>query len=337
MPGGWSRKGAIVKTPELLWLVPQGMAGIRLDKFLADAARLGSRERATDAVGKGKVFVNDREAGPDDAARQLRAGDAVRVWADRPGSARGRGARTAGDLQILYEDSALIVVNKPAGLLAVPLQQRRKAPSVYGHLEEHLRSRTRHRPLVVHRIDRDTSGIVVFAKHARVQEQLKAQFERREPERVYWAVVHGHPRPPQGTWRDDVVWDSKRLLQLRAHPHDARKKEAVSHYRVVDTFRGASLVEIRLETGKRNQIRLQARLHGHPIVGERVYAGTDASRTAIAFSRQALHACRLSFQHPVDGRPLTFEAPLPADMGELLAQLRAISAPGAPSPRPTRP
>jgi len=298
------------------------MVGRRLDKFLADAARLGSRGRAADALAKGKVFVNDREAGPDDAARPLRAGDAVRVWADRPGSARRRSTRTAGDLQILYEDSALIVVNKPAGLLVVPLQQRSEAPSAFGHLEEHLRSRTRRRPLVVHRIDRDTSGIVVFAKNARVQEQLKAQFERREPERVYWGVVYGHPRPPQGTWRDQLVWDSKRLLQMRAHPHDARKREAISHYRVVEVLRGASLMEIRLETGKRNQIRVQARLHGHPIVGERLYAGADASPTGIAFSRQALHAHRLAFRHPVDGRPLAFDAPLPADLQELLGRLR---------------
>jgi 23S rRNA pseudouridine1911/1915/1917 synthase len=332
-----SRKGAIVKTPELSWLVPAGMAGTRLDKFLADAARLGSRGRAVDALAKGKVFVNNREAVSDDAARRLHTGDAVRVWADRPGSARRRGGRTAGDLDILYEDRALIVVNKPAGLLAVPLQQRSEAPSAYGHLEQHLRSRTRRRPLVVHRIDRDTSGIVVFAKNTRVQDQLKAQFERREPERVYWAVVHGRPRPHQGTWRDQLVWDSTRLLQMRAHPHDARKKEAISHYRVVEALRGASLVEFRLETGKRNQIRVQARLHGHPIVGERLYAGGDVSAGSIAFPRQALHACRLSFRHPIDGRPLTFEAPLPADLGELLAQLRAISARGAPSPRPSRP
>jgi 23S rRNA pseudouridine1911/1915/1917 synthase len=311
-----------VKTPELSWSVADDTAGMRLDTFLADAARLGSRGRAADALAKGKVFVNNREAASDDAARRLHAGDAVRVWVDRPGSARRRSARTAGELEILYEDHALIVVNKPAGLLAVPLQQRRAAPSAFGHLEEHLRSRTRRRPLVVHRIDRDTSGVVVFAKNARVQEQLKAQFERREPERVYWGVVHGHPRPPQGTWRDQLVWDSKRLLQMRAHPHDARKKEAISHYRVVEALRGASLVEIRLDTGKRNQIRVQARLHGHPIVGERLYAAADALRTAIAFSRQALHAHRLAFRHPVDGRRLTFEAPLPVDLMKLLERLR---------------
>jgi 23S rRNA pseudouridine1911/1915/1917 synthase len=311
-----------VKKAELSWIVTEEMAGTRLDRFLADAARLGSRGRAAEALAKGKVFVNDEEARAADGARRLRGGDVVRVWVDRPGSARRRGGK-AGALEILYEDGALVVVNKPAGLLAVPLQQRREASSAYSQLEEHLGSRTRRHPLVVHRIDRDTSGVVVFAKNARVQEQLKAQFERREPERVYWAVVHGHPRPPQGTWRDLLVWDSKRLLQVRAHPHDARKKEAVSHYRVLETFRSASLVEVRLETGKRNQIRVQARLHGHPVVGERLYARPDGLERRLTFSRQALHAHRLSFRHPVEGRPLRFEAPIPADMEALLAQLRS--------------
>lgn len=304
------------------WTVSEEASGVRLDRFLAAPDRLGSRGRAADALAKGKVFVNEREVGPADAARRLGAGDAVRVWMDRPGSARRRRALSAGgDLQILFEDASLIAVNKPAGLLAVPLQQRSEAPSAYAYVQKHLRSRTRRRPLVVHRIDRDTSGIVVFAKNARVQEQVKGQFELREPERVYWAVVYGHPRPPQGTWRDHLVWDAASLLQRRAHPGDPRKKEAISHYRVLDTFRDASLVEIRLETGKRNQIRIQARLHGHMLVGERLYVHGSAAQPPIAFPRQALHAHRLSFRHPVDGRPLTVEAPIPDDLRMLLARL----------------
>ncbi|MBI2187924.1 MAG: RluA family pseudouridine synthase [Acidobacteria bacterium] len=330
-----------------VWTVPDEAAGSRLDKFLAATERLGSRGGAADALARGKVFVNGTEARPSDGSRTLRAGDAVRVWMDRPGSARRPGGGTAGELEILYEDDALIVVNKPAGLLAVPLQQRPDASSAYGYIEDHLRSRTRRRPLVVHRIDRDTSGLVVFAKNTRVQEQLKAQFERREPERVYWAVVSGHPRPPQGSWRDELAWDVKALVQTRAHPRDPRKKEAISHYRVLETFRSAALVEVRLETGKRNQIRIQARLHGHPIVGERLYvdaAGLPRSSShgsarpalrTIDCARQALHAHRLSFRHPVDGRPLTFEAPLPRDLEDLLTRLRArpsaTGARGAPS------
>jgi len=182
------------------------------------------------------------------------------------------------------------------------------------------------RPFVVHRIDRDTSGLVVFAKHATAQATLKDQFRRREPERVYWAVVYGHPDPPQGTWHDHLTWDTKALIQKETSPRDPRASEAISEYRVLEPFRAASLIEVRLRTGRRNQIRIQARLRGHTLVGERRYVyGPDDLRT-ISFERQALHARRLSFLHPADGRPLTFEAPLPADFETLVARLRGSSS-----------
>ncbi|MBI4265242.1 MAG: RluA family pseudouridine synthase [Acidobacteria bacterium] len=232
---------------------------------------------------------------------------------------RKRRRRSRG-LDILYEDETLLVLNKPAGLLSVPLERRRGAASAYDLLEDHLRPRGKRRPLVVHRIDRDTSGLVIFAKTAFAQQGLKEQFERREPDRVYLAIVRGHPDPPQGTWRDRLVWDAKALIQRRTRQSDPRGKDAVSHYRVLESFPGASLVEVRLETGKRNQIRIQAQLRGHPLVGERRYG--SGAREPIAFCRQALHAHRLAFSHPVDGRPLRFEAPIPADLEELLARLR---------------
>ena len=312
--------------PELpAWTVAPADAGTRLDKYLADRSRLGSRSRVNDALAKGKIFVNGSEAKAADAGSRVRAGDVVGVWIDRPGSAHRR-RKTIADsqLEVVYEDDQVIVVNKPAGLLAVPLAQRRDVGSAFDDVGAHLRPRGRKKPLVVHRIDRDTSGLVVFAKNIRAQQHLKDQFLRRDPERLYLAVVHGHPRPPLGTWRDDIVWDADALLQKRAHPRDPKKKEAVSHYRVLETLKGASLLEIRLETGKRNQIRIQARLHGYALVGERLYterAGAG-SRVSISFGRQALHAHRLSFQHPTSGRSVAVEAPLPPDMQELLRRLR---------------
>ena len=207
-------------------------------------------------------------------------------------------------------------------MLSVPLPRREDAPSVYDHLERYLRPQRR-RPFVVHRIDRDTSGLVVFAKDPRTQQALKKQFIRRDPERVYLALVYGHPEPQRGTWRDHLVWDRKALIQKRTYPRDPQGTEAICHYRVVDAFRDTSLIEVRLETGKRNQIRLQARLRGHTLVGERRYvSGPDAVRP-IDFPRQALHAQRLAFSHPVDGRELRFEAPLPADFDDLLLRLRS--------------
>jgi 23S rRNA pseudouridine1911/1915/1917 synthase len=311
-----------------VWTVSDAEAGIRLDKYLASEGRLGSRAKAMAALERGKIFLNGEEASLAEASRRLAAGDAIRAWMDRPGTSKPRPrVRSVGDLQILYEDDDLLVANKPAGLLAVPLERRADAPSVYERLEDHFRGRGRRlRPFVVHRIDRDTSGLVVFAKHAAAQAALKAQFRRREPERLYWAVVYGCPDPPQGTWRDHLTWDTKALIQKETSPRDPRASEAISDYRVLQGFRGASLLEVRLRTGRRNQIRIQARLRGHTLVGEQRYVyGPDELRT-IPFARQALHARRLSFLHPADGRPLTFEAPLPADFASLVARLRAASS-----------
>jgi 23S rRNA pseudouridine1911/1915/1917 synthase len=251
------------------------------------------------------------------------SGDVVRVWMDRPGSASRRpGPYKSGALDILFEDAALVVLNKPAGLLSVPLERRSQSPSIVTLLEDYFRSSGKRKPFVVHRIDLDTSGLVVFAKTAKAQAALKDQFRRREPERVYLAVVYGHPSQAQGTWRDRLVWDTKALIQKETHPNDPSGMDAVSNYRVVERFAATSLIEVRLETGKRNQIRIQARLRGHTLVGEKRYVyGPDAIRP-IVFARQALHAHRLVFRHPADDRRLEFEAPLPPDMSDLLARLR---------------
>jgi 23S rRNA pseudouridine1911/1915/1917 synthase len=307
------------------WTVTAREAGVRLDKFLAGADRIGSRVRAATALERGKIFLNDREMTPDRAGTRLAAGDVVRAWMDRPGSAKRRA--TLGDdrdLPIVYEDDTLVVLDKPAGLLAVPLPLRRRenARSVFDDLKEYLRRRGRRRPFVVHRIDRDTSGLVLFAKSAAAQDHLKGQFKRHLPERVYQAVVYGHPSPASGSWRDHLVWDDRSLIQKETHPRDPRGKEAISDYRVLEELKGAAVIEVRLVTGRRNQIRIQARLRGHTLVGEQRYTyGPDTLRS-IAFPRQALHAHRLAFKHPVDGRELRFEAPLPQDLVDLIARLR---------------
>ena len=306
------------------WIIDEASSGERLDKFLAAADRVGSRGRAADALARGRIFLNDKEATPADGSTRLVSGDRVKFWPDRPGSAKRKTPRSArpGELPILYEDDALIVVNKPPGLLAVPLERQEDAASVQDELMLHLRSKGKRRPLVVHRIDRDTSGLVVFATRPDAQAKLKDQFRRREPERVYLAVVYGHPTPAAGSWTDHLVWDQKQLIQKETHPRDPRGQEARSHYRVVERLRGASLVEVRLVTGRRNQIRLQARLHGHTLIGEARYTYGSDSLRPIEFPRQALHAFRLAFRHPLTGQPLSFEAPLPVDMQGLIRGLR---------------
>jgi 23S rRNA pseudouridine1911/1915/1917 synthase len=305
------------------WTVAAAEAGVRLDKFLAATDRLASRSRVGNALERGKIFVNGKEASLADASAPVAAGDVVSVWMDRPGSAKAAPrALTSARIPILFEDAALIVVNKPAGLLSVPLERRSGAPSVQDYIEDHLRSHGKRRPMVVHRIDLDTSGLVVFAKQSAAQSQLKDQFRRREPERIYLAIVYGHPDPSHGTWRDWLVWDQRALIQKQTSPRDPKGIEAICSYRVVESFAETSLIEVRLHTGKRNQIRIQARLRGHTLVGEQRYVfGPDELRP-IDFPRQALHAHRLAFRHPVDGRALGFEAPLPPDMAQLLERLR---------------
>src|SRR6476469_8910232 len=190
--------------PEPGWTVTPEEAGTRLDKFLAHSDRLGSRSRAAAAIDRGKVYLN--------------------ASLETDGSTRP-GPR--GDLDIAYEDDVLVVVNKPPGVLTVPLERKRDAPSVFDQIVMYLKPAGRRRPFVVHRIDQDSSGLVVFAKDPVSQGRLKAQFKRREPERVYLAVVYGNPDPPSGMWRDRLVWDTTALIQKETHPRDPRGTDAI--------------------------------------------------------------------------------------------------------------
>jgi 23S rRNA pseudouridine1911/1915/1917 synthase len=326
------------------WSVEETDSGTRLDAWLASRAEIGSRGRAREAIERGKVFLNGRELVFSDAGRRLRAGDRVGFWADRPGSARPRSRKivaTRHVLDIVFEDQAILVVNKPAGWLVEPLPgEERGEVTLVDLLADHLRDAARVRAHVVHRIDRDTSGLVLFALTPEARDHLKAQFERRTPERVYLAVVHGVVQPPAGTWRDTLVWDKARLVQKRAHVHEERAKDAVAHYRVMEQHERAAILEVSLVTGKRNQIRVQAGLRGHPLVGERIYRfGFDSPASpkprsgeggpkprggedGIDFPRQALHAARLAFTHPKTRRRVEFTAALPDDLRLLVERLR---------------
>lgn len=310
--------------PKVQWTVDAGSAGLRLDKFLAAPDRLGSRQRANTSLERGRVSVNGSEVGIGEAGTRILAGDVIGFWGDRPGTAkRPQRPTDRGGLNIVYEDDVLLVVNKPAGLLTVPLERKGSVPSVYDLIAHRFKSHGKRRPYVVHRIDQDSSGLVVFAKDALTQRALQDQFKRREPERVYHAVVHGRVEPVEGTWRNHLVWNTKALIQKETHAGDPRGIESISDYRVLEAFEHASLLEVRLRTGRRNQIRVQAQVRGHSLVGENRYvADAKGGGVAISFGRQALHAVRLSFKHPVDGRTLDFEGPPPADFVDLISRLR---------------
>lgn len=323
------------------WTVSPLEADVRLDKFLAFPARLASRSAAVEALDHARVFVNGRSVGADQSGRKLVPGDVVGYWADRPGSAHARTSTTVvRGVRILYEDDALLVVDKPPGLLTVPLGRRKAAPSVATILAERPDWKGRRAPLVVHRIDRDTSGIVVFAKTPPALVHLKAQFESRLPVRIYSAIVTGVPSPASGEWRDSLVWDGDELTQRVVASTDRRARVAICEYQVVESFGRAALLDIRLITGKRNQIRVQANRHGHPLLGERQYRPAEGAapvaNTRPATSsrerdprvrlpqcpRQALHARHLELAHPLSGQQVVFDAPLPRDLIVVLDALR---------------
>lgn len=328
-PGGrWSPGFFLYAVNMTTWTVSEADAGQRLDAWLAARPEVGSRGRARDAVECGKVFLNEDELTYADAARRVRAGDVVGFWPDRPGSSRPRSrevvaARSA--LRVVYQDAHLLLADKAPGWLVEPLPGDAPAEvTLLDMVADLLRSEKKIRPYVVHRIDRDTSGLVLFALTPASRDALKIQFEKRTPTRVYLAVVNGAPEPPSGTWRDRLVWDSERLVQKRAHAEEERAKDAVARYRIVERFASQSLVEVSLVTGKRNQIRVQAGSRGHPLVGERQYRfgrPRDEAREP-AFDRQALHAARLGFTHPATRRHVEFTADMPIDMQELLRLLR---------------
>lgn len=310
-----------------IWIVGNYWAGQRLDVWLATRPEISSRGKAREAIACGKVFLNDDELVHADAGRRLEPGDRVGFWVDRPGSARPRKREIVASrdaLVLVHQDESILVLDKAPGWLVEPLPGEEGGEvTLVDLLNDRFRGAKRIRPHVVHRIDRDTSGLVLFALNPTARDHLKNQFERRTPERVYLAVVNGHPQPVSGTWRDRLVWDKERLIQKRAHLEEALGKDAEAHYRVLEQYPEQALLEVWLVTGKRNQIRVQAGVRGYPLVGERLYRfGRPRGEREPSFDRQALHATRLAFRHPYTGRDVQFTSPPPDDMIRLMDRLR---------------
>jgi 23S rRNA pseudouridine1911/1915/1917 synthase len=309
------------------WIVESADAGLRLDRWLAVRTDAGSRRRATEWIARGKVYVDGQPAESAHGAHKVSAGQHVGVWIDRPGSSKpaDRSVRDVRHLlSVLHEDESIVVVDKPAGLLVEPLPGRAgEEPTLLNLLADYYRHAPRARSYVVHRIDRDTSGLVLFARTPAARDALKSQFRQRTPERVYAAVVLGRPAPTSGSWHDRLAWDPSSLRQRKAHGHDARANDAEARYKVTEPFADAALIEVQLVTGKRNQIRVQAAMRGHPLLGERQYrfGAPPEPPTVPHIDRQALHAWKLGFVHPIAGR-VTYTSPLPDDFVALLAALR---------------
>ncbi len=296
-------------------------AGVRLDILLARHLGAGSRARARRALQRGKVLVDGHVVGRDAAGRMLPIGCVVCLDWNRPGTAprpsRAREALERAGVSILFEDRHQIAVAKPAGLLAdaATLRQRRERITLRDLLAGWLRPQGK-QPFVVHRIDRDTSGVVLVAKTVEARDALRAQFRHYRTVRLYLTVVQGVPAQLTGVWRHIVRWDrrSRKLVPCTPGHRDAR--EAIATWRRVAVLGDEmAVLFVRLGTGRRNQIRAQAALSGHPVVGDPLYgrlAGTSPLR------RQALHAWCLEWRHPIEQHPQRAIAPIPADLHRLL-------------------
>ncbi len=300
-------------------------AGVRLDRLLAALPSVGSREKARTALRAGKVLVDGARATPEDGGRRFPAGSRVEIEWNRPGSSArrvaGRDAMERAGVTVVFSDDAVIICDKPVGLLtdSASVQQAKS--------EDTLRKRMRAwvgggDVWPVHRIDRNTTGLVCFARSAELRMELSRQWEARTPLRCYLALVQGRMEQDRGTFSDWMNWDKAKLLQRSARPDTKGAVLAQASWEVRERFGSrATLLEVRLSSGRRNQIRLQAQLAGHPLVGETLYRDPHPAPT-IRHPRYALHALRLGFNHPQTGEPVLFEAPPPDDLVGLFASLR---------------
>ncbi len=247
----------------------------------------------------------------------LVAGDRVEVRRD-PARRYGERPRARGQvaLRVVHEDAHLIVVDKPAGVLSVPNKGERD--TLLAALRHYLGRgrRTPPRVFIVHRLDRDTSGLLVFAKTLPVAKALKAQFAARKPARRYVAVVAGRVAAGHGTFRSRLATDPD--LNQHSTEDEQSGKPAVTHYRVLRHLAGATAVEVTLETGRRNQIRVHFAEAGHPVLGDTRYRPRQARHPLWKQRRLALHAAELGFAHPVSGTALRCTAPVPEALAVLL-------------------
>ena len=294
--------------------------GTRLDAWLASRCAELSRSRIQALIGEGCVTV---DGAPASAKARPKAGQRILVAVPPPLPAEPEPEDIP--LDVVYEDQDIILVNKPAGLVVHP------APGHYAgtlvnallfHCADLRGIGGTARPGIVHRLDKDTTGLLVVAKHEQALANLAAQFQDGRTRKVYLALVHGVPPRESGTIRTTIGRHPTDRKRMAADPPHG--KPAVTHYRIEQRLGPATLLRVRIETGRTHQIRVHLSHIGLPIVGDPVYGNRALDRKIPDCpTRQMLHAAEFSFDHPRDGRHLSFAAPLPTDMADLLARLRA--------------
>ena len=307
-------------------ILPATAAGLRLDRALAIELPQHSRERLKALVGGGRLTG---AAGVIwDPATKVRGGEALTLTIPEP-----RPSETSAQdipLTIVFEDDALLVVDKPAGLVVHPAAGNLDGTMVNALLH-HCAGRLSGiggvaRPGIVHRIDKDTSGLLVVAKTDPAHEFLSRQFAAHSVDRRYTAIVAGVPVPPAGRVDAALARSSanrQKMAIVAAKESGGRGKRAVTHYRTITAFKGAAQVECRLETGRTHQIRVHMASIGHALLGDAAYGRTPGSLAFVmqGFARQALHAATLGFVHPTTQEKLAFESALPADIVDLIGRL----------------
>jgi 23S rRNA pseudouridine1911/1915/1917 synthase len=292
--------------------VPPEMGGLRLDQALARLFHQYSRSRLQEWLRAGHIKVDGRAA----AARMpVSGGEEISVTPPRLPDAAPRAQRMP--LKIVHEDAALIVIDKPAGLVVHPGAGQPDRTLLNALLAHAPALAGVPRAGIVHRLDKDTSGLLVVAKTVEAQTDLVRQLADRSMRRVYTALVQGDP-PASGTIDAPVGRDIRARTRMAV---TNRGKPARTSYRVLERFGRAALVECRLETGRTHQIRVHFQHIRHPLVGDTVYH--RGTRHGIDFPRQALHAAELSLRHPSTGEQATWRSPLPRDFKKLVDGLRA--------------
>jgi 23S rRNA pseudouridine1911/1915/1917 synthase len=297
-------------------------AAQRLDKALAEAAGI-SRERVKALLADGRISLN----GDLVSSASAKAVPGTEFIIHLPPPVDPQACPQDMPLVVVFEDEHLIVVDKPAGLVVHPAAGNPDGTLVNALLH-HCRGQLSGiggvaRPGIVHRIDKDTSGLLVVAKSDVAHEGLSRQFADHSLERAYLAVCNGHPIPPAGTIAARIGRSEANRKKMAVLPESAsRGKHAVTHFRTLERLAGCALIECRLETGRTHQVRVHLASIGHPLVGDPVYGRTPSQlRPALqrlGFRRQALHAAVLGLNHPVTRDRLRFSSDLPPDMRELI-------------------
>ncbi len=299
-------------------VIPNEQGGLRLDQALSALLPEFSRNRIQNWIRARRISVDD---GWGTTKMKVSGGESVRVEVEADPAATPDAPEAIG-LDVVFEDPMLLVINKPVGLVVHPGSGNPRGTLLNALLHRVPQVAELPRAGIVHRLDKDTSGLLVVAKTIRAHTDLVRQLQARTVKREYLALVYGEVDRP-GTVNAPLARDPFNRTKRTVH---TMGKEAVTHYEVVERFPGVTLLRCKLETGRTHQIRVHMQHIGHPLVGDNVYSASRRSHLKIPFPRQALHAERLGLVHPLTGEAMQWECPLPPDFASLLDALRENTA-----------